>query len=329
MTRSSRTVMGTVLAATALLAGCGGQVGSTGGGTPAQPVDNKNLTLVTGTQNEPFYISLRCGAEAAATKAGYQLTTSEPAKFDATLQTEKVNALIGAAPAGLLIAPTDENAMKAPIQQVKNAGAKIVEVDTSLADDSVAASSVSSDNTQGGKLGAQTLAQLVGDRSGTVLVLDTIAGTSTTNQRTAGFEDELKNHPKLTSIGIQFTQNEPAEAASKVTAALAAHPDLVGIFASNLNSGEGAATGLRNAGMLGRVNLVGFDASPSEVDGLRKGEFQALIAQDPGAIGRQGVEQAVAAIEGRPVQRQITAELHALTQQNMDANADYFYKEQC
>ncbi|SFB16532.1 monosaccharide ABC transporter substrate-binding protein, CUT2 family [Amycolatopsis marina] len=322
------TITGSILAAAALLAACGGQVGDSGG-EPVDQAGNKDLTLITGTQNEPFYISLRCGAEAAAKEAGYELTTQEPAKFDATLQTEKVNALVSDPPAALIIAPTDDKAMKAPIQQVQNKGSKIVEVDTALADESVAASSISSNNADGGKLAAQTMAELAGGKSGSVLVLDTIAGTSTTNERAQGFEEELKNHPNLKSIGVQFTQNEPAEASSKVTAALAANPDLIGIFATNLNTGEGAATGLRNTGKIGEINLVGFDASPSEVDGLRKGEFQALIAQDPAAIGRQGVEQAVAAIEGEPVERKILAELHAITQDNMDANEQYFYKQQC
>jgi ribose transport system substrate-binding protein len=323
-----KTIAGAVLATTALLSACGGQVGDTGGGEAPQ-VDNKNLVLVTGTQNEPFYISMRCGAQAAAQKAGYQLDVQEPAKFDATLQTEKVNAIATNPPAALIIAPTDENAMRAPIQQVKNKGSKIVEVDTKLADRSVAVSSISSNNTQGGKLAAQTMAELVGDESGSVLILDTIAGTSTTAQRAKGFEEELKKHPNLKSIGIQFTQNEPAQAAQEVTAAVASTPDLIGVFATNLNTGEGAATGLRNTGKIGEVNLVGFDASPAEVDGLRKGEFQALIAQDPAAIGRQGVEQAVAAIEGKPVTREISAELHAITEDNIEESEQYFYKQQC
>jgi ribose transport system substrate-binding protein len=323
-----KTIAGAVLATTALLSACGGQVGDTGGGDAAQ-VDNKNLTLVTGTQNEPFYISMRCGAQAAAQQAGYQLNVQEPAKFDATLQTEKVNAIATNPPAALIIAPTDENAMRAPIQQVKNKGTKIVEVDTKLADRSVAVSSISSNNTDGGKLAAQTMAELVGDESGSVLVLDTIAGTSTTAQRAKGFEEELKKFPNLKSIGIQFTQNEPAQAAQEVTAAIASTPDLIGVFATNLNTGEGAATGLRNTGKIGEINLVGFDASPAEVEGLRKGEFQALIAQDPAAIGRQGVEQAVAAIEGKPVTREISAELHAITQDNLEESEQYFYKQQC
>jgi len=193
----------------------------------------------------------------------------------------------------------------------------------------VAASSVSSDNTAGGKLAAQTMAKLANGKSGSVLVLDTIAGTSTTAARAKGFEDELKNSPNLKSIGVQFTQNEPEQAAAKVTAALSSTPDLVGVFATNLNTGEGAATGLRNAGKVGAVNLIGFDASPSEVEGLKNGQYQALIAQDPASIGTQGVQQAVAAIEGKTVTRNLTAQLHSITKDDMEANSQYFYKQSC
>ncbi|WP_116100867.1 ABC transporter substrate-binding protein [Amycolatopsis thermalba] len=314
-------------AAAVLLAACGsGQVGGSGG---APVENNKRLTLIPGVQAEPFYISMQCGAQAEAQKLGYTLDTSAPQKFDAALQTEKVNALGSNPPAALLIAPTDDTAMLAPIQQVAARGVKIIEVDTSLKDTSVAQSSISSDNTAGGQLAADTLAQLVGGKSGSVLVLDTIAGTSTTNARAAGFSEQLKKYPNLKSVGIQFTQNEPGEAMSKVTAALASTPDLVGIFATNLNTGEGAAARRCGAGKAGQVQLVGFDASPSEVEGLRNGEYQALIAQDPAMIGQQGVQQAVAALEGRPVTRNLTAPLHSLTKANMDAHSQYFYKQSC
>jgi len=325
------TAMGAVVSAAALLTACGsGTVGQTGSGdSPANSAGSKKLALIPGVQAEPFYISLQCGAQAEAKKLGYELTTQAPQKFDAAMQTQLVNALGSNPPAALLIAPTDDTAMLAPIQQVKARGAKIVEVDTSLKDTGVAVSSVSSDNAAGGKLAAQTMAKLANGKSGSVLVLDTIAGTSTTAARAKGFEDELKNTPNLKSIGVQFTQNEPDQAASKVTAALSSTPDLIGVFATNLNTGEGAATGLRNAGKVGAVNLIGFDASPSEVEGLKNGQYQALIAQDPASIGTQGVQQAVAAIEGKPVTRNLTAELHSITKADMDANSQYFYKQSC
>jgi len=160
-------------------------------------------------------------------------------------------------------------------------------------------------------------------------VLNTKAGTSTTDARAKGFEDAIKNFPNLKYIGQQYTDNEPATAASKVTATLAANPDLIGVFATNLNTGEGAATGLRNAGKTGAVSLVGFDASPKQVQDLQAGTVQALIAQDPGTIGKQGVEQALAAIDGKPNKRNIETDLVAITKGDASANSKYFYKQSC
>ncbi len=210
-------------------------------------------------------------------------------------------------------------------------GTVVVEVDTALKDTSIAISTITSNNEQGGRLAAETLSKLAAGKSGTVLVLDTKAGTSTTAARAKGFEDELKaKYPNLKSVGVQFTDNEPDQAASKVTAALAAHQDLIGVFATNLNTGEGAATGLRNAGKSGQVNLVGFDASPQEVEGLKAGEFQALIAQDPATIGKEGVKAAVNKLENKgEVKRNIEAPLIAITKDNMSANEKYFYKTKC
>ncbi|QFZ22927.1 ABC transporter substrate-binding protein [Saccharothrix syringae] len=307
------------------VAACGGgQIGDTGGAG-----DAKRMVLIPGVAAEPFYISLECGFREAASEAGYSVDVQAPAKFDSTLQAPIVTGVLANKPGAVLIAPTDDKAMAGPVKQLADAGIKVVEVDTRLEDTSIAVSTVSSNNEQGGRLAARTLARLVGGGTGSVLVLNTRAGTSTTDARAAGFEDEVKKYPNLRYVGQQYTDNEPDQAASKVTATLAANPDLVGVFATNLNTGEGAATGLRNAGRTGAVNLVGFDASPKQVADLRAGAVQALIAQDPATIGRTGVEQAVAALEGREVRRDVETDLVALTREDMDANSRYFYKQQC
>lgn len=323
---STKTVRGLGVAAVALvLTACGGgQIGD--GGTAGNA---KKMVLIPGVSAEPFYISMACGFRAAAQAKGYEVDVQAPAKFDATLQTPIVTGVLANKPGAVLIAPTDDKALAGPMKQLRDAGIKVVEVDTKLEDTSIASSTISSNNEQGGAKAAETLATLVGDKSGSVLVLNTKAGTSTTDARAKGFEEAVKKYPNLRYLGQQYTDNEPDQAASKVTATLSASPDLVGVFATNLNTGEGAATGLRNAGRTGAVNLVGFDASPKQVQDLRAGVVQALIAQDPATIGQTGVEQAVAAIEGKAVTREIETDLVAITKADMDANTKYFYRQSC
>ena len=118
-------------------------------------------------------------------------------------------------------------------------------------------------------------------------------------------------------------------AADIVTATLAKHPDLDGIFATNLFSAEGAATGLRQAGKLGDVKIVGFDAGPKQVEDLKDGLVQALIAQKPDDIGDQGVEQAYNALEGKPTQEKIGTGAEVVTKDNLAEKQDVLYKPNC
>lgn len=315
--------------AVAVLAACGsGTVGggSTGGSGTAN--NNKQLALIAGVDNEPFYYTMECGAKAEATKLGYTLTFKAPAQFDAGIQNPIITAEVNDKPAGALVTPDSDTASEGPMVQLKNAGTKIVEVDTALKDTSVALSSISSNNVEGGKLAADTLGKLLNGKSGSVLALDTIAGTSTTDQRAQGFTSEIQaKYPNLKLLTTEFTNNDPAVAAQKVTAAIASTPDLIGIFATNLNTGQGAATGLADGHKAGQIQLVGFDASPNEVTDLRNGQFQALIAQEPATIGKDGVDQVVNAIEGKPVTKNIPTDLVSITQANMNADEQYFYTQ--
>jgi ribose transport system substrate-binding protein len=285
-----------------IVAGCGDDEGDGGGGGGTE---GKKVTLVQGVKGDEFYITMGCGAQEAAQKAGVELDITGPDKFDASLQTPVLNAVTAKSPDAILIAPTDTKAMFAPIQQAAQDGAKIILVDTTLENPDVAESQIASDNLLGGKLAGEELIKLIGGK-GKVLVVNVKPGISTTDQRQQGFEDAVSGEPGIEYLGAEFSQDEPARAASIVKATLAKDPDLKGIFATNLFSAEGSANGLREAGKLGEVKIVGFDAGPAQVKQLEEGLVQALIAQKPADIGSQGVEQAVNAIESKPVKEKIT-----------------------
>jgi len=316
------------LVAIALVAtGCGGDDQGGGGGTQQQ----YKLTLIQGVKGDQFYITMQCGAQEAAQAAGATLDVTAPDEFDASLQTPVVRAVVAKKPDAILVAPTDTKAMIPPLTQAKQAGIKLVFVDTTTENGAeLAESEIASDNLEGGREAARTLAKLTGEK-GAVLVINVKPGISTTDARAKGFEEELKNYPNMKSVGVEYSNDKPEIAASKATAALAAHPDLVGIFGTNLFSAEGAATGLRSAGATKKVKIVGFDAGPKQVEDLEQGIVQALIAQKPADIGKAGVEQAIAALKGESVQKKIGTGFVVVTKENMN-NPDvkpFLYKSSC
>src|SRR5215204_5890632 len=103
----------------------------TGGFTPvAAQETNWKITLIQGVKGDNFYISMACGAQAAADEHGAELNVQGPDKFDATLQTPILEAVVQSKPDAILIAPNDRVAMIAPIQDAINAGIAVFTVDT-------------------------------------------------------------------------------------------------------------------------------------------------------------------------------------------------------
>ena len=269
------------------------------GSAPATANKNYKVTFVQGVAGDNFYITMQCGIQDEAKKLGVTVNTQGPAKFDPTLQKPIVDSVVQAKPDGMLIAPTDTKAMQSPIDNAVSAGIKVGLVDTTLADPSKAVTQVASDNLGGGKAAFEAIKQLV-PGGGKVLVLSVKPGISTTDLRQQGFEAAVKADSSFNYVGVQFDQDDPTIAAQLTTAALQKDPDLVGIFATNLFSAEGAATGIKQAGKQSQVKIVGFDAGPSQVKDLKAGTVQALVAQQPYQIGVQGLDQLVTALNGGP-----------------------------
>jgi ABC-type sugar transport system substrate-binding protein len=311
------------------LSACGSSSSGSGGGSSAAA--KKNLELVLGTKSDDFYVTMSCGAQAEAKKLGVNLTVNGPADFSASEQAPILNSVVASKPDALIVAPTDASALNPELQRIKNGGTKIVFVDTTSSDPSLAVSRISTDNIGGGKLAADSLAKEMGGK-GTVAVIDVNPGISTTEARIQGFAQEMKaKYPNITVLATQYDNDSSATAASQVSSDISAHPDLSGVFATNVLSAQGAATGVQHAGKSGQVKVATFDADPQQMQALKSNTIQLAIAQSPYLEGQDGVQQALNAAEGKPVTASIGTPLVAITQQNMNDPSiqKYIYKSSC
>ncbi len=293
------------------------------------PAKNYKLTLIQGLKGDPFYVTMGCGAQAEATKEGATLNITGGDKWDATVQTPIVDSVTASKPDGVMVAPNDSKAMFAPLKAMNDAGVKVTLVDTGLDDLSFAQSFITSDNLQGGHLAAKALITLIGDK-GTIMVITTHPGVTTTTARVNGFNDEMKTHPNITVLPLQYSMDDASVATTITTSTLAAHPDLIGIFATNVQTAEGVATGLRQATNTS-VKTIAFDAGPKQITDLNSGLVQALIAQDPYTIGVDGVQQTILALNGQPTTKAIQTDLAIITKDNVNdpAMQKFLYKASC
>lgn len=295
--------------------------GLTLGVAPSANAAGEKIVFIQGVKGDGFYITMDCGIQAAAKKAGATVKTVGPAKFDATLQKPILDSVVASNPDAILIAPNDVNAMQKPLEDAAKKGIEIVLVDTTVKNPKFAASAISSNNFAGGQEAFKAVQNLV-PGGGKVLGIGVKPGISTTDARDAGFKAAVeKSGGKYTFIGQEYSDNEPAKAAQITTAAIAANPDLKAIFASNLFSAQGAATGIKQAGKEGQIVVIGFDAGPDQVKALKAGTVQALIAQQPATIGSRGVAEALKALKGQKTTKKITTGFTILTKDNVDSAA--------
>jgi ribose transport system substrate-binding protein len=273
---------------------------------------------------------MKKGAEAAAKKLGdvKVVFTGSTQSFSPNTQIPYLNGAIARKPDAILIAPTDKSALIGPIQRAISAGIPVITVDTFITRP-IAVTNISTDNVAGGKAAADALAKAIGG-SGDVAAISVNPGISTTDQRREGFEAQLKaRYPNINYLGVQYSNDDQTKASNQTAALLSAHPNLKGIFAMNVVSGNGVTSAVTAAGKAGQIKLVEFDAGPPQVQALKAGTIDALVAQYPFGIGQLGVQMAYRVIEGHKagIKKHYGTGSAVVTKDNVDlpATKKYLY----
>ena len=310
---------------------CGSALAACGsGGSGSEAAGEKKFVYLPGVAGDAFYISVGCAAEAEAKALGVKLDIQAPQKWDATLQRPILDAAVAQNPDALIVTPTDSSALQRSLDQAKKDGIKVVLSDTSTENPSVAEASVTADNVKVGAMAFQAIEQAHPD-GGKVLIINSTPGVTTGDDRQKGFEQAAAANGKFTYVGTQFAQDDNAKAAQLTSAALQKDPDIIGIFGTSGNETQGAATAVRQAGLRGKLTVVGVDAYPSQVEAMKAGDVQALISQSVADIGKQSVLQAYNAVSGKPVEKQILVGATILTAETLDTPEGQaaLYKSQC
>lgn len=290
-----------------------------------------DITFIQGVAGDPFYQTMACGAKAEAKRIGVKLNVQGAAQWDVSLQTPLVNSVVSAKPDALFIAPNDSKAMIPPLKAAAAAGVKVGLVDTTLSDTSFTSFGISTDNVAAGAAAADALANLIG-KKGSVLLAGEQPGVTTSEQRAQGFTTELKKYPGITYIGNVFTNTGGVSGISAlVSAKISATPDLAGVFALSTDQSEGTDNAIRSSGKAGKIKVVGFDAGPTQVDQLKQGVVQALVAQEPAQIGTDAVDNAAALGRGQTVQAKTGTAAAIITADNYKepAMAKFLYSTTC
>jgi ribose transport system substrate-binding protein len=293
------------------------------------PKSNRpRVALVMKTLNNPFFIDMQRGAEAAARRLDVELVVQAAEReTDVERQMQIVENLIQAHVDAVALTPSGSREVVPAVAKANAAKIPVVIVDTRL--DAAAASAagvstvtfVGSDNYRGGQIIGEYLVKASNGKAN-VAVLEGIPGHETGDSRVRGFRDAIKSSPGVTIVASQPANWERDQGFTVFQNILQAHADIDTVFACNDIMALGAIEAIAAAGRTGKIRVLGFDAIDDARKAIADGRMDATVAQFPDEMGRSAVEAAVRAIKGETVPKETNVRIGLVTKENAEKKGD-------
>jgi ribose transport system substrate-binding protein len=292
-----------------MMVGCSTQApGTSDKGADKGKNDTVTVGLAVSTQSNPFFVTLKEGAEKAAKENNMKLITVD-AQDDPAKQISGIEDLIEKKVDVLLVNPTDSAAITSAIKSANRANIPVITVDRSAEGGEVVAH-VASDNVTGGKMAAEYLLEKIG-KQGNIVELEGIPGSSAARERGKGFHEVVDKEAGVKVVAKQPADFDRAKGMSVMENILQSHKDIKGVFAHNDEMALGALKAIQSAG-LKNVVVVGFDATADAVNAVKSGTMSATIAQKPELIGKEAVEIAKKVAAGEKVEKSVPVQLELI-----------------
>ncbi|MBR0936047.1 substrate-binding domain-containing protein [Bradyrhizobium jicamae] len=299
-----------------------------------EPKGGYTVGFVSAAIGLPFYQAMKCAADKAAGAHNINLIWQGSQSIAPRDEMQVLEAVAAQKPDGIILVPWDSTAFVAPTRKLIEGGTPVITVDGSLVEPADL-QNIRTSNLDAGKQAARDVAQLIGHK-GSVLILTAAPGNAVQNERWTGFKQVLDTHYKdIKLLDVQYVGSDAGKAAAVTSASLVANADLAAIYTTQDAGAEGAANALRAAGKRGQVRVIAYDATLRQVELLKAGEFDALVAQSPRDIGTQMIESIYKELKDGKEKAALPYQVHAkfkfLTRENVNTedSKGYIYSPDC
>jgi erythritol transport system substrate-binding protein len=319
-------------------AGCGGdnktaQSGSSGSSSSA-PVQkaltgggSKIVYIITPSHSNPFF---KTEADAAAAKAktmGYEVKVVSH-DDDATKQSELFDNAISDKAAAIICDNAGADATVAAVKKARDANIPTFLIDREINGSGIAISQIVANNYQGAKAIAEVFVEKMGEKGNYAELLgkesDTNAGV-----RSSAFHEVIDQYSDLKMVAQQTANWEQTEAYQKAETILQSNPDIQGIVCGNDTMAMGAIAAIKNAGLQGKIAVIGVDGSDEAAAAIKDGSMTGTALQQAALIAEMAVEQADKYLKDGTtgLEEKQLVDCIAITNKNVDKLKAFVYKE--
>jgi len=314
--QKSLIVLSVVAAGLMLSAGC--KKNSTNASSSGAPVQKQyQIAVIPKGTTHIYWQSVKSGAEAAAKEFNCKIYWNGPEReTDRERQIQIIEDFVVQKVDGVVLAPLDKDALVPSVEKLAS-----LKIPCAIIDSGVNTSNyvtfAATDNYQGGVLAARRMGEILGGK-GNVIVLKYVPGSASTTERENGFIDTIgKEFPGIKIVDSKYGQDTVETALQAAEDMLTKNKDVQGFYACNAPTAVAAHQALQTQKRTG-IKMVGFDAEKALIDGLKAGEIDALIVQNPFKMGYEGVKAVVMSIQGKPVEKKMDTGVAVITKDALD-----------
>jgi ribose transport system substrate-binding protein len=303
------------------------------------------VSLATDAMHEPYHVgvlywsmniqgqvAMRKGLETEAERInasaqqqglrGVELTTEVAGDGESGVerQIHQMRAMIASRPDVIIVQPTDNAALAAPLREANAAGIPVVAYDQYISGGRLAAY-VTSNNRQAGYLDGEYLAARFPGPEPLRLVLVEYPLVSSTVERVNGLLDALRDQGKRFDILKTYQAVEPVSGRKAGEAILRDFPEpnsIDAVFTVNDGGGLAVVNVLAKAGR-DEIAIATIDGDPRSVENIRTHRLTIIdSAQFCGPLGATAMKAAYAVVQHQPVAQQILVPAFPVTVETLD-----------
>lgn len=267
-------------------------------GADAAPSARRSVALITKSTDSEFFLSVFAGARAAATEYNLELTISGPeTEEDYETQNKMIAQAVEDGAEVIVFSAIDYQRNAPAIDAAAQAGVRIVSIDSGVGSGQVS-TYIGTDNYAAGRMAAQAALERV-EGPLYVGIVNYSEGTANGQERVRGAAEALAESGRARIAVEVSTLVDAPRAQTDTVGLLLAHPEINVLMAFNEPTSVGAAQAVRTLDRSDKIFLAGFDSNVVTIDGLQDGCVDALIVQNPYAMGYLGVESAYKLLAGQ------------------------------
>ncbi len=288
----------------------------TSGGAPQA----QELTILTSVPSLgfPFFVHMMKALKDEATTLGVKTVESD-GQNSTPKQTADVETAVTQGVSGIVISPSDVNAMAPAIQAAVDAGVPVVTIDRRVDGVPGILAHVGADNVIGGEAQGRYIMELFPDGA-KIVNLQGQPGASPAIDRNKGVHNVLDGNDKYQFVVEQtanFARDQGLSVTESILAGMETPPDV--IVAANDDMALGAVEAVKARNLQDKIKILGFDALPEALAAVKDGSLAATVEQFPGGQSRKAMQVMVDHLKGKaPESNLVLLEPIAITKDNLD-----------